>query len=138
LQRFTGVSRPDIRRLAKELAAHLSSRLKVEWIASRVGARTIVLDISRISHIMARGKLTFAVHAGREHVIDHTLAQLEERLDARRFVRVHRSALVNVAFIDELYPGVDGGMVVRLKDERKTEIGVARDRVRSLRERLSF
>jgi two-component system LytT family response regulator len=76
---------------------------------------------------VARHKLTFATHARREHVIDYTLTQLEQRLDPRRFVRVHRSTLINVAFDDELYPDVDGGTVVRLKDERKTEISVARD-----------
>jgi two-component system LytT family response regulator len=138
VQRFTGEVRPDLRVLAKELAAHLAPGRRVERIASRVGERTIVLDVARISHVVARDKLTFATQNGREHVIDYTLTQLEERLDHRRFVRVHRSTLINVAFIAELYPDVDGGMVVRLKDERNTEIGVARDRVRSLKERLGI
>ena len=100
--------------------------------------RTIVLDVDRVTHVVARDKLTFAALGGREHVIDYTLSQLEQRLDPRRFVRVHRSAMVNVAFVDEFYPDVDGGMVVRLKDEKKTEISVARDRVRHLKERLGI
>jgi len=70
--------------------------------------------------------------------VDYTLAQLGERLDSRRFVRVHRGAMVNVTFVDELYPDVDGGMLVRLKDEKKTEISVARDRVKNLKERLGI
>jgi two-component system LytT family response regulator len=138
LRRLTRDTRPDMRALAQELAAHLTPGRRVERIASRIGERTIVLDVGRISHVVARDKLTFAAHGGREHVIDYTLAQVEQRLDPRRFVRVHRSALINVAFVDELYPDVDGGMVVRLKDERKTEISVARDRVRGLKERLGI
>jgi two-component system LytT family response regulator len=138
LQRLTGDARPDMRALAQALAAHLAPGRKVERIASRVSDRTIVLDVARISHVVARDKLTFASLGGREHVIDYTLAQLEERLDARRFVRVHRSALVNVAFVDQLYPDVDGGMLIRLKDEKKTELAVARDRVRSLKEHLGI
>jgi DNA-binding LytR/AlgR family response regulator len=51
---------------------------------------------------------------------------------ARRFVRVRRSVLVNRAFVEELYPDVAGGMLLRLKDDRRTEIGVAR--VRTLKE----
>ena len=47
--------------------------------------RTIVLDVARVSHVVARDKLTFAALGGREHVVDYTLAQLEERLDSRRF-----------------------------------------------------
>lgn len=138
LQRFTGESRPDVRALARELAAHLTPGRKLERIASRVADRTIVLDVSRVSHIVSRDKLTVATLGGREHVIDYTLAALEQRLEPRRFVRVHRAAMVNVAFVEELYPDVDGGMLLRLKDEKKTEISVARDRVRDVKERLGI
>jgi two-component system LytT family response regulator len=138
LQRFTGDARPDVRTLARELAAHLTPGRKLERIASRVAERTTILDVARISHFVARDKLTFAVVGGRDHVVDYTLAQLEHRLDTRRFVRAHRGAIVNVAFVEELYPNVDGGMLLRLKDDKKTEISVARDRVRQLKERLGI
>jgi two-component system, LytTR family, response regulator len=138
LRRLTGTPRPDVRSLAQQLAAHLAPGRRVERIASRLGERTIVLEVSRISHFVARDKLTFAGTGGREHVVDYTLAQLEERLDSRRFVRVHRSAVVNISFVDELYPDVDGGVAVRLRDEKKTTVSVARDRVRALKERLGI
>jgi DNA-binding LytR/AlgR family response regulator len=44
---------------------------------------------------------------------------------------------VNLAFVAELYPGVDG-VLARLKDDKKTELSVARDRVRALKERLGI
>jgi two-component system LytT family response regulator len=138
LQRFTGDARPDVRTLARELAAQLVTGRKLERMASRVAERTTILDVARISHFVARDKLTFAVVSGRDHVVDYTLAQLEQRLDTRRFVRAHRNAIVNVAFVEELYPDVDGGMLLRLKDEKKTEISVARDRVRDVKERLGI
>ena len=62
----------------------------------------------------------------------------ESRLDVRRFVRIHRGAIVNVAFVQELRPSVDAGLLVRLKDERQTELAVARDRVRELKDRLGI
>jgi two-component system LytT family response regulator len=138
LERFTAEARPDVRLLARELAAHLSPGRRLERVASRVGERTTVLDVARISHFVAKDKLTYAVVGGREHVIDYTLAQLEERLDPRRFVRAHRAAIVNAAFVQELYPGVDGGVLVRLKDDKGTELSVARDRVRALKDRLGI
>lgn len=138
LQRLTGEARPDVRALARELAAHLAPGRKLERMASRVAERTTILDVPRVTHFVARDKLTFAIVGGREHVVDYTLAQLEERLDSRRFVRAHRGAIVNVAFVEELYPDVDGGMLVRLKDEKKTVLSVARDRVRTLKERLGI
>jgi two-component system LytT family response regulator len=127
-----------VRELAKLLAAQLAPNRKLERLASRVGERTTLLDVSRISHFLAKDKLTFAVVSGREHVVDYTLAELETRLDARRFVRIHRATIANIGFVQELFPDVDGGVLVRLKDEQKTELSVARDRVRELKDRLGI
>ena len=138
LQRFAAQPRADVRALARQLAAELAPNRRLERIASRVGERTTILDISRISHFFSKDKLTFAVLNGREHAIDYTLAQLDDELDPRRFIRIHRGTIVNVALIQELFPAVDGGMLVRLKDEKKTELSVARDRVRDLKARLGI
>jgi two-component system LytT family response regulator len=137
IEQRMGAEPRDVRALARALAAELAPNRKLERIASRVGERTTVLDVARITHFYAQDKLTFAVSGGRDHVIDFTLAQLEDRLDPRRFVRIHRAAIVNLAFVQELYPGVDG-VLARLKDEAKTELSVARDRVRDLKERLGI
>jgi two-component system LytT family response regulator len=131
--RFAGQPRPDMRALARELAAELAPNRRLERIASRIGERTRVLEVARIGHFASKDKLTFAVVNGHEHVIDYTLAELETRLDPRRFARIHRATIVNIGFVQELFPAVDGGMLVRLKDEQKTELTVARDRVRELK-----
>lgn len=73
-----------------------------------------------------------------EHVIDNTLTELETQLDARRFARIHRATIVNIGFVQEMFPAVDGGVLVRLEDEKKTELSVARDRVRELKQRLGI
>jgi two-component system, LytTR family, response regulator len=153
LERFASQPRPDVRALARELAAELAPKnRRLDRIASRVGERTTVLDVARIGHFTSKDKLTFAVVNGHEHVIDYTLAELEERLDPRRFARIHRATIVNIAFVQELFTGMDalrqaqgapsesrgGGVLVRLKDERKTELSVARDRVMELKERLGI
>jgi two-component system LytT family response regulator len=138
LQRAVGEPATDVRALARELAAQLASGRRLERIASRVGERTTLLDVSRVTHFSARDKLTYAVVNGREHVVDVTLGDLEERLDPRRFVRIHRATIVNTAFVQELDAWVDGGVLVRLKDEPKTELSVARDRVKELKARLGI
>ena len=129
--------RPDVRALARALARELAPGRKLDRIASRAGERTTMLDTARITHFFAKDKLTFAVAQGREHMVDFTMAELEAQLDARRFVRIHRATIVNVAFVQEIYPGIDG-LIVRLKDDGKTELTVARDRVRELKERLGI
>jgi two-component system LytT family response regulator len=138
VERFAGQARPDVRALARELAAQLAPNRRLERIASRVGERTAVLDVARVSHFTSKDKLTFAVVNGHEHVIDQTLSDLESALDDRRFTRIHRATIVNIGFVQELFPAVDGGVLVRLKDEKKTELSVARDRVRALKGRLGI
>jgi two-component system, LytTR family, response regulator len=137
LARLGGEPRPDVRALARELAAQLGPGRRLERIASRVGERTTVLEVPRISYFYSKDKLTFAVSGGRDHAVDFTLGELEERLDPRRFVRIHRATIVNLGFVAELYPGVDG-VLAKLKDDKKTELSVARDRVRELKERLGI
>ena len=138
LERLTSGQARDVRTLARELAAQLGQTRRIERLASKVGERTTLLDVVRISHFTTKDKLTFAVVGGREHVVDPTLTQLETQLDPRRFVRIHRSTLVNTAFVAELHADVDGGLLVRLKDESRTDLSVARDRVRDLKDRLGI
>jgi two-component system LytT family response regulator len=137
LERLSGTG-VDIRALARQVAAQLAPGRRLERVASRVGERTTLLEVARVTHFFSKDKLTFAAVNGRDHVVDFTLTELEEKLDARRFLRIHRATIVNVGFVQELYSGVDEGVIVRLKDGQKTELAVARDRVRELKDRLGI
>ena len=55
----------------------------------------------------------------RTHLIRETMQQLEARLDPRQFVRIHRSAIVNVDRVKLIRPYFRGGHVVVLHDGRK-------------------
>jgi two-component system LytT family response regulator len=68
----------------------------------REGDRSILLNTSEIVWIEAEDYYVL-VHAKRgRHMIRATLASLEERLDPQVFLRVHRTALVNVMEVSEL------------------------------------
>jgi DNA-binding LytR/AlgR family response regulator len=84
---------------------------------------------------VAEDKLTCAVTAERRYVVDASVAELEAKLAPSRFFRIHRAALVNLAFVGEL-EGAGAGAVLRLRDGARTELSVARDRVRALKQRL--
>jgi len=58
-----------------------------------------------------------ALHCGpREFLIRDTIARVEQRLDPRRFVRIHRSTIVPIDRIVELVPDLHGDFEVRLKN----------------------
>ncbi|HYL39217.1 MAG TPA: LytTR family DNA-binding domain-containing protein [Bryobacteraceae bacterium] len=64
--------------------------------------------------------------------------ELEQRLDPAKFVRIHRATLLNLDWLHELTPWFARSLAVRLKDEKRTELTVARERVRALKERLNL
>jgi two-component system LytT family response regulator len=132
--------RPELASLLHELAASLRGD-RPEYprrIATRVGERISFLDLDQVTHVMASDKLTYAVVNGHQHCVDQTIADLEQRLDPARFLRIHRAVLVNVDWIQELNAWFGGGMVVTLKDAQHTQLKVARDRARALKTRLGI
>lgn len=128
---------PDVRSVAEQVLSAIRRRYP-ERIASRSGGKVAFVELSRVSHFYSKDKLTFAATDGHDFVVDHTLDQLAQKLDPERFVRVHRSSLVNLDFMGEAHTWFTGGMLLRLKDARKSEIAVSRDRVRELKQRLSL
>jgi two-component system LytT family response regulator len=133
-------SNPGLSVLLKELADSLRGERAgyPRRIASRVGERIVFLDLDAVTHFLAQDKLTYALVAGRRHCVDQTIAELERRLDPSRFLRVHRSALVNIDWIQEVDSWFAGKVILSLKDSQHTQIPVARDRVRSLKSRLGI
>ncbi len=132
--------RPELTALLHELAANLRGDRPQfpRRIATRVGDRISFLDLDQVTHVMASDKLTYAVVNGRQHCIDQTISELENRLDPSRFLRIHRAVLVNVDWVQELNSWFGGKIVVTLKDAQHTQLTVARDRVRSLKSRLGI
>jgi two-component system LytT family response regulator len=143
LERTAGgeAPRPQLAALLEQVNAALRGKAgseTLERIAARVGERVHFIDLSRVTHFYAEDTLTYAATPEKSWVIDRTIAELEQKLDPRRFVRVHRSTVVSLAYVDELYPWFGGRMMLRLKDPKKTEITVARERLKELKERLGL
>jgi two-component system, LytTR family, response regulator len=91
----------------------------LDRLVIRAGGKVLFVKPGDIDWIEADGKLA-QVHVGREtHAVRIPLKRLEERLEAHGFVRVHRSAIVNVDRIRELEPWFHGEYVVILKDGTK-------------------
>lgn len=135
--RGAGHAQNDLQAVIKNLAESLQ-QASMEYpsrIASRLGDRLWFIDLSRVTHFYAADKLTYAVSANKAYCVDSAIAELEKKLDPRKFVRIHRSSLVNLDWIKEVASLSGGTLSVRLKDEKQTELIVARDRARQFKER---
>lgn len=74
----------------------------------KLTGRTILLPTDEIDWIETYGNY-LKVHAGREsHLIRGTMQSLETKLDPEKFVRVHRSVIVNIEKVKEIYPRWNG------------------------------
>jgi DNA-binding LytR/AlgR family response regulator len=140
--RGSAVAAPDWKALVAQLAGALrqpGTALAPEYperIASRLGDRIHILDLAEVTHFFAQEKLTYAAAEGKSHVVDHTVSDLEQKLDPHCFFRIHRSTLLNLAWVKELDAWFGGRVLVRLKDAKGTELQVARERVQELKKRL--
>lgn len=66
------------------------------------------LAVERLTRLLqATGRVTIAgSHTDPEAALA-ALRELEAQLDARRFARIHRATIVNIGFVEELFPAVD-------------------------------
>jgi two-component system LytT family response regulator len=125
------------------LARHLAEAVRAERpdypsrIASRLGERLLFLELARVTHFRAEDRLTFAVSEGKAYCVDHGIGLLEEMLDPKTWLRIHRGSLVNVHWIKEASPLPGGSLCVRLKDAANTELTVARDRAREFKAQMA-
>jgi len=131
-------AQPDLQAVLKHLADSLRDA-KLEYperIASRLGDRLWFLDLAQVTHFYAEDKLTFAVSEGKDYCVDYPITELEKKLDPKKFLRIHRSTVVNVDWIREVAILPGGSLNVRLKDGKHTELTVARDRAREFKARV--
>jgi len=131
-------SQPNLEGLLKQIVGSVrESRPDYpERIASRLGDRIWFLDLKDVTHFYAEDKLTYAVCQGKPYCVDHAISDLEEKLDPHKFFRIHRSTVVNLAWIKEVTSLAGGLLNVRLKDGKDSDLTVARDRAREFKERV--
>jgi two-component system LytT family response regulator len=100
--------------------------------------RVYFLKTAEIDWIEACGNYV-NLHVGREkHMLREAISHLESRLDPDKFLRIHRSRLVNIDRIKELTPLFNGDYTVRLEDGTELTLSrTYRERLQSLFEKLS-
>lgn len=103
----------------------VESRGKVQFVAA-----------SAVDYIQASGPYAELVTGTRRYLIREPMQTLAERLDPRRFVRIHRSTIVQLDRVDTLLRGPGGDYELQLKDG--TRLRVSRSRREDLERRLGI
>jgi two-component system, LytTR family, response regulator len=104
----------------------------IERLMLKAGARIFFIQTAEIDWIEAADYYALLHVGDKSHLLRETLTELEAKLDPQKFVRIHRSTVVNIERVKELYAQGSGDYAVVLHDG--TTLRLSRRR----REKLQF
>lgn len=94
------------------------------------------MPVSEILWIGAEENYVRICTQSETHLLRETMAHLEEKLDPAVFLRVHRSSIVNLQYVKEVRPEIDGEYGVLLHNGQKISMSRSyRSRIKSWLER---
>jgi two-component system, LytTR family, response regulator len=118
--------------LLEEIRARSSH---LERLVVKSGGRAFFLRAEEINWVEAEGKYV-RLHVGRDsYLLREAIGTLEAQLDPKRFLRIHRSSIVNIDCVRELQPWFHGEYRVLLCDG--TELTLSRGCRKKLGELLN-
>lgn len=110
-----------------------NDRKYLRRLAVKSTGRIIFLRSANVDWIESSGNYV-TLHVGREsHLFRTSMNAIEPKLDPEQFVRIHRSAIVNLDRVKELQPWFHGEQLLVLHDGTKLSVGRAfRNRLQAL------
>jgi two-component system LytT family response regulator len=105
----------DAGKLATLLASLPQTASHLERIVVRHGDRLFFVTTNDVVHLTAEGNYVRLHTAEGSHLVRGTLANLEMRLDPKRFARIHRSGIVNIEAIKEVQSHFHGDYLIVLR-----------------------
>ena len=117
-----GALSEQLRRLLSRTSAPDTAGEHRSRLLIKADGRITILPLTEVDFLEADGDLV-KVHAGSQvHLLRETMKELESQIDPKRFVRIHRSTIINVDRIKELQPYFKGDFVVILRDGTRLKL----------------
>jgi len=86
----------------------LLAQSRYHRLVIKTDGKYVMLNPSEVERISAAGNYAIVYARNRSHIIRETMTSLECRLDPMQFLRVNRSEIVNVAYVQEMAPTCHG------------------------------
>jgi len=122
---------PDVLGAALDQAAGRAPG-RLERILVRDRGQIFPLSVQEIAYLKADSKYTAIAARGRTFLVRIGISELEARLDPARFMRVHRSALVNLDFVESMKADEQSQLLIRMRDG--VELTASREASKVLRD----
>ncbi len=111
---------------AIEPAASLRPAHYLDRIAVEMRGKVQSVAVDQVEYIVASGPYAEVYTAERRYLIREAMQTLEERLDPRRFMRVHRSAIIRLDLVEAFHRGEGGDYKVKLKGGARLPVSRSR------------
>lgn len=120
------------------LMKQLLVKKDIKTLTVKIGDKILLIKLDDIIYIEAEEKYVFLHTAdGKKHLTDFTITGLEEKLP-ERFVRIHRSTLINTDCIKEIRKGFNGALVFIMNNAAGSKLTSSRSNGEALRERFDI
>ncbi|MBV7536755.1 LytTR family DNA-binding domain-containing protein [Duganella sp. sic0402] len=91
-------------------------------ILIRDGAKVHVISADKVEYIEAQDDYVQIRSEGKSYLKNQRMSELEEQLDGQQFLRIHRSYIVNISFVDRIEQATKDSHVAVLKDGSRLPI----------------
>ena len=98
----------------------------------------LFLEIAQIVYAETDGQGCVVHTASRSYEVNQLLGELEKKLADFGFFRIHKSYLINLSFISELFAGSGNGLSVHMKGYESRELPVGREKLKTLKQLLKI
>ncbi|MCC8026475.1 MAG: LytTR family DNA-binding domain-containing protein [Clostridium sp.] len=107
-------------------------------LAINVNRTFILLDIDQIVYIETSGRSCIIHTTSKDYTENQLLGEYEKRLASKGFCRIHKSYLVNLNYIAEMFPWANNSLALKMQGFEKNILPVGRERVKHLRHLLGI
>jgi two-component system, LytTR family, response regulator len=111
---------------AKEIVRARTVHSAVKRFLVRTREKVLFIKAEDIDWIGAADYYVSIHTGGKGYLLRQTMMELEKQLDPAKFVRVHRSAIVNLERVKEMHPLFRGDCVLVLHDDTRLRMSRAR------------
>lgn len=119
----------------ESILSNMNKEKRCNKICAFNDGKVILICISEVYYCFVENEKTYIKTKKNKYVTNNTLSEIENKTN---FFRAHKSFLVNIDQVKELFPWFNGTYKLIIKDDKASEITVSRNNVRKLKELLEL
>lgn len=105
-------------------------------LAINANRKIVLLDIDQIVYLETAGRGCLIHTTGGDYAENQLLGEYEKRLGPHSFFRIHKSYLVNLNYVSEMFPWANNSLALKMQGFEKNILPVGREKVKGLRQLL--